>query len=85
MELDFGIPDLTAKIAAFYAQRRRCGVQLPRRRTVTLQFPDGLMAHACSIAKQIHDSLVVCSWSFLFFLAPFVSPPCVLVLCSRRF
>ena len=60
MELNFGIPELTAKIAAFYAQQRAKGLPVPHRRTVTLQFPDGLMAHACSIAQQIRDALLVC-------------------------
>lgn len=59
MDLDFDIDGLTQKIADFYAQQRARGVKVPHRRTVTLQFPDGLMAYACDIAQQVHDTLSV--------------------------
>lgn len=66
MDLDFDIDGLTKRIAEFYAQQRARGVAVPQRRTVTLQFPDGLMAYACDIAQQVHDALSV--WLHLPFL-----------------
>ena len=50
----------TKTIADFYAQQRSKQVVVPHRRTVTLQFPDGLMAYACDIAKRVHETLSVC-------------------------
>ena len=68
MDWDFNIEGLTKTIADFYAQQRAKKTEIPQRRTVTLQFPDGLMAYACDISRKVHDALSV---RFLFFLKPF--------------
>ena len=56
MDLDFEIDGVCDRIKTFYADQK----DLPKRRVVTLQFPDGLMAYATTIADQIKTELTVC-------------------------
>ena len=72
MDWDFNIEGLTKTIAEFYAQQRAKRGEVPSRRTVTLQFPDGLMAYACDIAKRIYDALSVCFFHDLFITLPYL-------------
>lgn len=67
MEWDFNIDGFTKTIAEFYAQQREKHIAVPKRRTITLQFPDGLMAYSCDIAHKVQETLSVC-FSSSFFL-----------------
>ena len=70
MDLDFEIDGVCERIKTFYSSQK----DLPKRRVVTLQFPDGLMAYATTIADKIKSELTVCSLSSHYLFNLFIFP-----------